>query len=86
MRLFRLSVPFMFVPGSQQQRQTLVAELLFVALGGHGGGVDQTGICGAPLLRDQPEPPGQHGLKLWTTKQEGRREETGSVQNHLYVR
>lgn len=52
------------VPGSQQQCETLVTELLLVALGGHGEGVDQAGIGGAPLLRHQPDLPRQQGLKL----------------------
>lgn len=53
------------VPGSQQQGQTFVTELLVIALSGQGGGVDQAGICGAPLLRNRPERPGQQGLELW---------------------
>lgn len=35
---------FWSVPGAQQQRQTLVTELLVVALGRHGGRVHQAGI------------------------------------------
>lgn len=58
------------VPGSQQQRQAVVAELLVEALGAGGGGIHQAGVGGAPLARDEPGVPRQQRLKLWRSRQE----------------
>lgn len=58
------------LPGSQQQRQAVVAELLIEALGAGGGGIDQAGVGGAPLPRDQPGTPRQQRLKLCRHTQE----------------
>ena len=60
---------FYVLEGSQQQGQTFVM-MLVVALGGHGGQNTQKAeikICGAPLLRNQPETPRQQRLKLLRT-------------------
>lgn len=62
------------IPGSQQQRQAVVAQLLVEALGAGGGGVHQAGIGGAPLLRDQPGTPRQQRLKLCTTHRKSYRQ------------
>lgn len=61
------------IPGSQQQRQAVVAQLLVEALGAGGGGVHQAGVGGAPLLRDQPGAPRQQRLKLCTTHRKSHR-------------
>lgn len=53
-----------WLPGSQQQRQAVVAELLVKALGAGGGGIHQAGVGGAPLPRDEPGAPRQQRLKL----------------------
>lgn len=70
---------FHFVPGSQQQSQTVVTELLFETFGGHGGGIHQAGVCGAPVLRDQPDVPRQQGLELCMSQRWERVEETAKV-------
>lgn len=52
------------LPGSQQQRQAVVAELLVEALGAGGGGIHQAGVGGAPLPGEDPGVPRQQRLKL----------------------